>query len=111
MKKKYILALWGIYNLDEKKIKHAGVCYIADNSNNNNNGSWYLSNSYYITDSSLRILHGFTHSTLTYDINVISFHSTDRAISKCSEDTNLGCKIVKERQRMTNTKEGLHETY
>lgn len=84
--------------------------YIADVSNNNNNGSWYLSNSYYIADSSLRILHGFAHSTLTYDINV-TFHSTDRAISKCSEATNLDCRTVKERQRMTNTKEGLHKTY
>lgn len=54
--------------------------------------------SYYIPDSSLRILHGFIHFTLTYDINAISFHSTDRAISKCSEATNLRYKTFKERQ-------------
>lgn len=62
--------------------------------------------------SILRILHGFTHSTFTYDINVISFHSIDRVISNCSEATKLCCKTVKEGQRMTtNTKEGLQKTY
>lgn len=54
-------------------MKYASVCCIANISNNNNNSSWYLSNLYYTPDSILT-LHVFTHSTLIYDINLLSSH-------------------------------------
>lgn len=65
-----------IYNLGGK-IKYAGVCYITNISNTNNNSGWYLSNPYYTPDPILT-LYVVTHLNLIYDINTISFHSADK---------------------------------
>lgn len=92
-----------IYNLGGK-IKYAGVCYITNINNDNNNSGWYLSNPYYTPDSILTLCFHSPHSHLWYKFNIIPLYRQGQwsieQQGKCYGATKLEYKTANKTDRV-----------